>query len=191
MSLLETLAIAIALGTDAFSVAIVCGIQQFNHKSIVRISLVTAFFHIFMPLIGLYGGHFVQDILEYFFKYNGKVEALLNIIGSGLLMLIGFYMIIEQFINKEEELCNFNLAGWGLAVLAFSVSIDSLSVGISLGMLGHINFIVVAMIGATAGLMMASGLIFGSRVGHFLGEKAQIIGGTALVLLGIHFSGLF
>jgi len=190
LSVWETLALAIALGTDAFSVAVVCGIQQFGNKSIIKISGVTALFHIFMPLIGLYGGSFIQDILEYFFKYTGKIETLLNYIGSGLLMLIGFYMVIERLLEKEQELCNINLGGWGLLLLAFSISIDSLSVGISLGMLGHINSVVVVVIGTTAGLMMAGGLVFGSRVGHFLGEKAQMLGGSGLVILGMHFAGL-
>ncbi|MFP4017124.1 MAG: manganese efflux pump MntP family protein [Halanaerobiales bacterium] len=189
MSILETFALAIALGTDAFSVAVVCGIQQFANRSILKISTVIAIFHVIMPLIGIYGGRFIQDILLYFFKIEGNLDNILNLVGSGLLIIIGFYMIIERWIETEEELCNFNIRGWGLIVLALSVSIDSLSVGISLGMLGNINFIITIVIGIVAGLMMGSGLYFGSKLGHFLGEKAQFIGGMALIFLGVHFAG--
>ncbi|MEJ6951145.1 manganese efflux pump MntP [Natronospora cellulosivora (SeqCode)] len=186
----ETLALAIALGTDAFSVAIICGIQQFENKSIIRISGVIALFHIVMPLLGIYGGKIIQDILRVLFNIEGNLEGALNVVGSGLLMLIGAYMIVERWLETEEELCNFNVKGWGLIVLAFSVSIDSLSVGISLGMLGNITFIVTLVIGFVAGIMMALGLVFGSKLGHFMGEKAQILGGFALIFLGLHFSGV-
>ncbi|MFP4661387.1 MAG: manganese efflux pump MntP family protein [Halanaerobiales bacterium] len=189
MSIWETCALAIALGTDAFSVAVVCGIQQFAHKSILRISAVIAIFHIAMPLIGIYGGKFIQNMILYFFKIEGGLDNILSLIGAGLLILIGFYMIIERWIETEEELCNFNVKGWGLMILAFSVSVDSLSVGISLGMLGNVNVIITIVIGIVAGLMMGSGLYFGSKVGYFLGEKAQFIGGIALIFLGVHFAG--
>lgn len=189
MSIWETFALAIALGTDAFSVAIVCGIQQFANKSILRISAVIAIFHVIMPLLGIYGGRFIEDILLYLFKINGNLDSILGLVGSGLLILIGLYMIIERWIETEEDLCNFNVRGWGLIVLAFSVSIDALSVGISLGMLGNINFAITLIIGITAGLMMALGLYFGSKIGHFLGDHAQLAGGFALVFLGAHFAG--
>lgn len=189
MSIWEVFTLAIALGTDAFSVAIVCGIQQFANKSILKISIVIAIFHIIMPLIGIYGGKYIGELLSYLFKIDGDLDSVFSLIGSGLLILIGFYMIVERWLETEEELCNFNIQGWGLMVLAFSVSIDSLSVGISLGMLGNINFIITILIGIVAGFMMGSGLYFGSRFGCFLGEKAQFIGGFALVVLGVHFAG--
>lgn len=190
MSAWETFALAVALGTDAFSVAIICGVQQFKNKSILKISGVIALFHIFMPLIGIYGGRLIEDVLLFLFNIQGNLDAILNLIGSGLLVLIGAYMIIERWLETEEELCNFNVRGWGLIVLALSVSIDSLSVGISLGMLGNINFMITLVIGIVAGLMMGSGLVFGSKIGYFMGEKAQMIGGIALIFLGIHFSGI-
>ncbi|MFW5986023.1 MAG: manganese efflux pump, partial [Halanaerobiales bacterium] len=119
-----------------------------------------------------------------------SIDKVLTYVGSGLLMLIGFYMVIEKWLNREEELCNFNLAGWGMLVLGFSVSIDSLSVGVSLGMLGHINSFITLTIGGTAAIMMASGLYFGSRIGHFIGEESQVFGGLGLITLGLHFAGI-
>ncbi|MFW6034642.1 MAG: manganese efflux pump MntP family protein [Halothermotrichaceae bacterium] len=190
MSLFEIITLAVALGTDAFSVAIVCGIQQFGSKSIIRISSVIAVFHIIMPLTGFYGGQFIQNLLIRVFNINSGLDHLLNMIGAGLLMLVGGYMLIEQWLNTEKELCNFNISGWGLIVLAFSVSIDSFSVGVSLGMMGNITFFSIMIIGMTAGIMMASGLHFGSRLGQYLGDKVQFVGGLGLIFLGFHFVGI-
>lgn len=190
MSIWETLALAIALGTDAFSVAIVCGVQQFTKRCILKISIVIALFHIFMPLLGIYGGKYIECALVNIFKIQRNLDDILSLVGSGLLILLGVYMVIERWLETKEELCNFNLAGWGLVVLAFSVSIDSLSAGISLGFLGNINLVITLIIGFIAGVMMALGLYFGSKIGCLLGKKAQFVGGVALVLLGFHFSDL-
>ncbi|MDI3547310.1 MAG: hypothetical protein PWR10_962 [Halanaerobiales bacterium] len=190
MSLLEMITVAIALGTDAFSVAIVIGIQKYSLRDIIKISSLIAVFHIFMPLSGLYGGHFIEDILRILLGLNGRIDRVLNLVGSGLLLLIGFYMVIEKWLDREEELSDLSLRGWGVVALAFSVSIDSLSVGISLGMLGNIYPAIALITGPVAGLMMAAGLYFGSKIGHWLGDEAQIVGGLALIYLGLHFAGL-
>jgi len=182
--------VAVALGTDAFSVAIVVGMQKYNIREIFKISGIIALFHIFMPLSGLYGAYFIEGLLKNVFNLNGRIDYVLSLVGSGLLLLIGFYMVIEKWLGRKEEICYLKLRGWRLMALALSLSIDSLSVGISLGMLGNINSVLILLIGLTAGLMMATGLYFGSKIGYWIGDEAQIFGGLALILLGLHFSGL-
>ncbi|MFI5358639.1 MAG: manganese efflux pump MntP family protein [Halanaerobiales bacterium] len=192
MSIFETMTLSIALGTDAFSVAIACGCgaRELSRKKVIKVSSVIALFHIFMPLIGLYGAGFLEKLLLNLFNIQGELDNVFSLIGSGLLILLGFYMIVERWLEKEEEPCNFHLAGWGLLLLATSVSIDSLSVGIGLGMLGNINPMITLIIGPVAGLMMSAGLRCGSRIGCFIGDKAQLLGGFVLILLGLHFTGL-
>lgn len=181
---------AIALGTDAFSVAMVVGMRQFSAIQIIQISNIIGVFHIFMPLLGFYGGNFLKSLIVKYFALNTGLNNVFNLIGAGLLMLIGFYMIMENNVQDEgEEKRNFELKGWGLIVLAISVSIDSLSTGVSLGMLGF-NVSVVLIFGLVAGTMMALGLYLGSKIGHWFGDNAQIIGGLALIYMGLHFSGL-
>ena len=189
MRLLEAITFAVALGTDAFSIAIVCGVQQFSGKKIFQISTVIACFHTLMTLLGIYGGHSIEYFLVEWVGLNSNIDGVLRLVGAGLLSLIGFYMIIERWFNRSGELCIFSLTGWGMLPLAFSVSIDSLSAGVSLGILGYITLPVVLLIGITAGLMMAAGLFFGYKVGSFLGEGVQQLGGIALIFLAIHFAG--
>ena len=110
MSLWETLVLAVALGTDAFSVAIVCGVQQFTKKCIIKISIVIALFHITMPLLGIYGGKYIVYTLVNVFKFQGNLNGILNLAGAGLLMFLGAYMVIERWL-ETDEVCNFNFAG--------------------------------------------------------------------------------
>lgn len=192
MSILETMTLSVALGTDAFSVAVACGCgaREISRKNVIKASSVIALFHIIMPLIGFYGVDFLEKLLLKIFNTQGDLNNTLSLVGAGLLMLLGFYMIVERWLEKEDEPCNFHLEGLGLLVLAISVSIDSLSVGLGLGMLGNINPMITLIIGPMAGLMMAAGLRCGSRIGCFIGDKAQSLGGVALILLGLHFAGL-
>ncbi|ACL70543.1 manganese efflux pump MntP family protein [Halothermothrix orenii] len=189
MGFIEVAALAVALGTDAFSVAVVVGVQQFKPSKIVEISAIIGLFHIIMPLTGYYGGHAIEELVTRYFWSYGQVDKFFKIIGAGLLLLIGFYMIVEKWLGREQELKNFDLTGWGIIALAISVSMDALSVGISLGML-DVGIFAVVLFGGVATVMMASGLSLGSKVGSWIGDDTQVIGGLALIYLGLHFMGL-
>ena len=45
--------------------------------------------------------------------------------------------------------------------------------------------ITVMIIGATAGLMTGMGLVLGRILGTWLGDKAELFGGLALLLIGV------
>ena len=51
---LVILIMAVALGLDAFSLGIGIGMKGIRLRDVLRISLVTALFHVIMPLIGMY-----------------------------------------------------------------------------------------------------------------------------------------
>ena len=46
-------------------------------------------------------------------------------------------------------------------------------------------WLTVAFFGSAAGLMTAAGFIFGSRLGHWLGNKGDFVGAVILLLIGI------
>ncbi len=181
---------AVALGTDAFSIAMALGTKCFNLFKIIKISIIIGLFHIFMPLLGFFGGNYIKKIIWNFTGVNGNLDYIFEIIGAGLLLLIGFYMIIEKKFEDNDKITALDLAGWGVIVIATSVSIDALSVGVSLGMIGF-ALSSVFIFGIVAALMMISGLVLGSKIGHWLGDKAQIFGGLGLIVMGLHFAGIF
>jgi len=65
------------------------------------------------------------------------------------------------------------------------VSMDALSVGFTLGT-RQVNLLFTAgIIGAVAGMMAFTGLVFGRFLGGRIGGKAQLLGGLVLVIIGV------
>lgn len=72
-------------------------------------------------------------------------------------------------------------------MLSLSVSIDSFSVGITLGMFSANMWVTVLLIGLLGGLMSVLGLLLGRKVSGNLGEYGEAIGGGVLFVFGILF----
>ena len=175
--IITTLMMAIALGMDAFSLGIGIGMQRLSWLQILKISVTVGIFHIFMPLIGMATGHFLSDLI-------GNVAIW---IGGGILVYLGLNMIWGSFKTGEPEAALNQTAGIGLIILAFSVSVDALSVGLSLGLFSAHLSLTVMLFGIVGGIMTALGLAIGSRVGGWLGDYGEAFGGVILLVFGIRF----
>ncbi|AGB42349.1 putative membrane protein [Halobacteroides halobius DSM 5150] len=184
MGVAEVLFLGIALGTDAFSVSVAIGTKQLDWLLILKLSLVIGAFHILMPLIGIQLGYFLQKFFSYYY-FQETIDQLTTAIGAGLLLILGMIMIYDS-MTEEQEVSQFNLYGFSIIILAFSVSIDALSVGFSLGMLDTGLLVSCLILGVIAALMVVIGLLLGTKLGNLV-EKAEVLGGITLILLGIHF----
>jgi putative Mn2+ efflux pump MntP len=167
---------AVALGMDAFSLGIGIGLKGIRLLDILKISLVIGFFHIVMPLMGMFMGQYVSTLL-------GGVAA---IAGGALLILLGSHMIYSSVRGESVKSFDHRTL-WGLFVFALSVSIDSFSVGVSLGMFSGDLLLTVLMFGMFGLFMSMTGLLLGQRAGHWAGEYGEAFGGVILLAFGIKF----
>ncbi|MDA8234940.1 MAG: manganese efflux pump MntP family protein [Clostridia bacterium] len=176
MSLLTLLFLAVALGADAFSLAIGIGVAGIRRKQIWIISLTVLVFHVFMPLAGYMVGEAFSSL-----------GRLAGITGALVLIFLGAKMAKESLDGKGfDEEPHFVIANtWGLVLLAGSVSLDALSVGFTLGTQNVYLGLAVGVMGTVAGLMTAAGLVFGKYLGQWVGSKAEIIGGLVLIGIGV------
>ncbi len=176
MEYLTLFFLAVALGTDAFSLCVGIGLTGLKRKQIFLISIIILLFHIFMPLAGWFAGGYAGDLL-------GRAAA---VAGSLLLIYLGVRMLRTAWLNNGKAVpaaAGFKL--WGLLLLGASVSIDALSVGFTLG-IHRVNLLLTAgIIGLVAGLMAAAGLIFGRFLGRRIGARAQLAGGLVLIGIGV------
>ncbi|QNO15156.1 manganese efflux pump [Alkalicella caledoniensis] len=164
----------IALGTDAFSLSIGIGMKKVCAVDIIKTSVVIGIFHIIMPLGGMILGEVFGAVLGIYAFYIGRL----------LIIFIGANMIYESYKGSEKP-CEDKLIGLSLILLAFSVSLDALTIGFGLGAFGFSIPLVIAVFGFFGATMTAIGLSFGRYIGGWIGERSEMIGGTVLVVLGI------
>lgn len=170
------LIMAIALGMDAFSLGIGIGMKGIRLFDILKISVVIGIFHILMPLMGMFMGHYVGSLLGHVATSAGGI----------LLILLGTHMVYSSFRGDAVPSIDHRTL-WGLFVFSLSVSIDSFSVGVSLGMFSTDIVLTVLLFGAFGSLMSIAGLLLGRHMGSWAGDYGEAFGGIILLVFGLKF----
>lgn len=174
--LLTIVLMAAALGMDAFSLGIGIGLKGIRLIHVLRLSAVIAVFHILMPLAGILTGHYMSALLGHVATTAAGV----------LLLLLGGHMIYNSLRSGSESSID-HRSIWGTLLLGLMVSIDSFSVGVSLGMFSANMLLTVLIFGLFGGLAAILGLLLGRRVSGSLGEYGEACGGVILVVFGLMF----
>ena len=164
--------IALGLSMDAFSLAIAYGTNKISLKKEMLLSIFVGLFHYVMPLLGTLIGEKLNFII------NGS-----NIIVGLIFLILASEMYTSIDEEKKGTITNF------LSILFFSltVSIDSFSVGIALGITKNytsLAFIIFSIVSATFTLM---GLLLGKYLSQKLEKKATYFGIIILVLLALKY----
>lgn len=176
-SLIEILIISVSLALDAVSVSIAGGLKSQQSKTIHAIK-VAAFFGVFqavMPLIGWYIGEMAKNL----------IQAVDHWVAFGLLTAIGIKMIHESLHNEENAEKKDILNNKTLIILSIATSIDALIVGVTIGLLQIPLLVSVSTIGIVTFILCFLGFIFGKQIGTLFGKRIEILGGIALIGIGI------
>ncbi|THF84077.1 manganese efflux pump MntP [Cohnella fermenti] len=174
--LLAIAVMALALGMDAFSLGVGIGLKGVRKLDVLQLSSVIALFHVLMPLAGMAMGYYVSGLL------GGVATSA----AGALLLLLGGHMVYSSLRGEEVRSIN-HRTFWGMLFFALSVSVDSFSVGVSLGMFASHILVTVLMFGAVGGLMSVLGLLLGRKISHQLGGYGEALGGAILFAFGILF----
>lgn len=178
MAIFELILISFSLSADAFSVSLCKGLKmgKFNLKHALITGGFFGFFQALMPVIGWLLG---MQFISYIEKYD-------HIIAFALLAFIGVKMIIDAIRDKDKEEGSAKLDIKELFVMAIATSIDALAVGITLSFESDLNiFFEAAVIGLITFAVCVAGVFIGNRFGAKFKDKAAIIGGAVLILLGV------
>ena len=189
MSVFEIVILGLALAMDAFAVTIS---NSFAYPKISRtrslsMPLAFGFFQFLMPVVGFVLGQLVSDFIT---QYAG-------IITFAILGFIGGKMIWDAF--REEEggkayadgqginaggNCLEQQYGHGECLFGCLFALF-FAEGVSFAAL-EVNVLTSSgIIGITTALTCIVALCIGKRFGNALGEKATIIGGAVLILIGL------
>ncbi|SHG93362.1 Putative Mn2+ efflux pump MntP [Thermosyntropha lipolytica DSM 11003] len=181
--------IAVVLGMDAFSLAMGMGLNGVSKRYEIKFAFAVGVMHIVMPLIGLSLGLAVGKILGVWAGWLGAL--ILTYIGVNFLRH-GWRDIKGETLSwaearkrreKREQLLKDNFKT--ILVLAFSVSVDALTVGFSLGTLNMPLLATVIIMGVVAGTMTFMGFVGGRFFSKLVGSYAQMAGGAVLLALAV------
>ncbi|HLS09942.1 manganese efflux pump MntP family protein [Lentibacillus sp.] len=165
---------AIALGMDAFSVSLGLGMQKIRLKRIAFVGAVVGLFHMIMPFIGILLGQAI----------SAQIGQYAILTGGLLLVGIGAQMIFSAFNHELKRLAQ--PIGVGLIFFALSVSLDSFSVGLSLGLSQVKTAIALILFGAASMMLTWTGMILARKMHGLLGVYSEILGGSILCGFGLN-----
>lgn len=175
MGLLELLTLSIALGSDAFSVAVCIGLGGATASERLRLALGFGGFQFLMPIMGILIGRELGTLF-------GSLAAYL---GGGILVCMGAF-IVYRSIRYGFHCPPFNhSSALSLIGASLGVSIDALVVGFGIGLFGTKQVLMTcSIIGITAFAMTTLGFEIGERVGKIVQNRSTILGGIILMVIG-------
>ncbi|MEJ2158052.1 MAG: manganese efflux pump MntP family protein [Desulfobacteraceae bacterium] len=192
MTLINVLAIAVALAMDAFAVAIATGIclGSIHWRQNFRLAWHFGLFQAMMPVIGWIAGLTVRDLIA---NYDHWVAF-------GLLLFVSQSMFREAL--KKDDACETvkdPTKGWTMVMLSVATSLDALAVGLSLSVVNVTIWMPAVIIGIVACIFTTFGLHLGRYISKAapLRRAADCLGAAVLLLIGLNilrehgvFSGL-
>jgi len=171
-----TILMAVALGMDAFTVAVIYGmdgtVQTLGQR--LKTALIFGFFQGLLFSVGIV---LYQILSGEMTKYNSMIAGII------LLMMGGHNLIDGLQPNPAMERKSFSL--WLLCLLGVATSIDALAAGITFNLIYDNLKTAIVIVGSVGVLLTYLGAAFGSKFGYRIGNKANVIGGLVIIALGI------
>ncbi len=179
MSFFDLVLIGVALGTDAFIVAVSNSTAlstQLNRKKETAILISFSFFQFLLSFLGYYLG-------ETFFK---NFKTLSSALPCAVFYFLALKLIFDLFKKKDHTKTSpATLSYLTIFLQAISVSIDAFIVGVSfIGCLKTSVFYASVIIGVVTLIMVFFALVLGKALKKLLGEYAEFLGIFILLLLG-------
>ena len=175
MGILELIFISIGLAMDAFAVSICKGlsVKKVKAKHYFIAGGYFGGFQAIMPLIGYLLGISFQNL----------IVSIDHWIAFILLGIIGINMIKESL--GDDENINDSFSFKDMLPLAIATSIDALAIGITFAFLKVNIILAIFFIGTITFVFSALGIKIGSIFGDKFKNKAELIGGIVLIIIGI------
>ena len=173
--------LGVGLAMDAFSVSMANGLRDpgMGRRRMALIAGTFAFFQFLMPVAGWLC---VRTVATAFAAFQKAVPW----IALGLLGYIGGKMLYEGSTHRESAGEAEELGSGTLLMQGVATSIDALSVGFTIERYGWAQALTAsAIIAVVTFAICVGGLLIGRRFGTKLADKASILGGAILVLIGV------
>ena len=173
MSIPVIFMLAVGLSMDAFSLSLIYGTLELSKKRCRQMSIIVGIFHFIMPILG----YQIGELILRFIKINPDI--LVGII----FIILGLEMILS--LKKEDIKLLTSLIS--VIIFAFTVSIDSFSIGACFGFSNSKILLPCFIFSITSGLFTYLGVILGKKLSTKFGNITVVIGSLILITLGLTY----
>ncbi len=163
----------IGLSMDAFSLSLSLGTINPSKKQIFLTATTIGLFHLFMPLIG--------SSLGFLLKNNLILNN--NYLSSLIFLILG----IEMYFDNKKEDNTKELKFYIILLIALTVSIDSLSVGLAYSISNENVFLASSIFMILSMIFTYIGLSIGKKIKDNFPEKANLLGSTIMFIMSIKY----
>lgn len=173
--------LGIGLAMDAFSVSLANGLNepQMQKHKMCGIAGIFSLFQFAMPMIGWIC---VSTIAQLFSAFEKCIPWIALI----LLTFIGGKMLYEGIKNRDSAESKPAVGFGALIIQGIATSIDALSVGFTISNYNCLEaFLACLLIGIVTFFICFAGIAIGKKAGTKLANKADILGGVILILIGL------
>jgi putative Mn2+ efflux pump MntP len=177
MSPLAIVIISLSMSVDAFAAALAKGaaLDRPQFKEALRTGAIFGGVEAITPVIGWAAGLAAASF----------VDEIDHWIALFFLGGVGAKMIYEAFHRDAEAEKPKRHSLMTLVVTAIGTSIDAMAVGVTLAFLDASIVVVALAIGFATFTMTTTGVMIGRYAGARLGKWAELLGGVALIVLGV------
>ena len=168
------LALAFALAMDATAIAAARGLAGHGRREYAILPLVFGGFQAGMAALGWLAGRTVGDLISEWDHW----------VAFGVLLVLGAKMIWDGWKAEHGEQPAGTVAVY--LALAIATSIDAAAAGITLPLVPVAPWLALLLIGAVTAACAAAGFALGRSLGRRVGPRLGIVGGVALVAIGVH-----
>ena len=179
---IEILLFSLVLSIDSFSAAVALGFRHFSRKRAFFFAFSSGLSEGLATTIGFFLGQLSR---QFILQYD-------HWLAFSLLALVGGHMCYQSYWGEdsedEEEMKVHSL--WKILLVSSVTSIDSLGVGVSLGLMAKPIVSYATSIGLCAFLSTYVGLFLAKSLSQRWGSRAELFGGVVLVLLGVKMLSL-
>lgn len=174
MGVLEIVLLGSGLAMDASTAAMTDGMYEcgMKIKKSIFIALIFGIFQGLMPIFGFYSGRLFSEFIS---KIN-------HYVAFGILLFLGLKMLYEaKKVTEFEDKVTYSK----IILQGIATSIDALIAGVTLAIAGVDIYMAAFIIFLVTMILSFLAIYLGCICGHIIKNKAQILGGILLILLGI------
>ncbi|CEG58634.1 manganese efflux pump MntP [Legionella fallonii] len=184
MNILEPIALGLVLSADSFSAAIAMGLKPHKFRDAIKFASLSGGAELIATFIGAWAGE----------KIISQFSSIDHWIAFFLLFAVAMHMLYEGFIewkNRGETLDVVKFHGFiKLLIVAVATSLDSLAVGVSLGISNKPLFPYLISIGGCAFVTTVIGMGIAKRIPKRLSAIFNVIAASILFILAVEMMAL-